>query len=221
MERIEHIAMPTDVHERADDVATNFSRGIDIDMFALALHQVLVPGVESIPNETAGKMRDQSGAVTAELAQPEDRAAIYETAASRIQELAMKRRGPEDDEAFLARVANIVGLTIVMAHTYADGNGRTSRVMAQLIAGGPAGGRDDPRFGGDDGALRFMASSKEASGRDPNRTDSFSDGYKPLGFIPASGQSYEAILRNAAALDLRFDDTDAYAAQYQSGGMAY
>jgi hypothetical protein len=136
-ERIDQINIPQDAHERANDVAENFGkRGVDIEMVAQAMHQVLVPHIETIPTDYRMRVGSPDGNRESELMHPEDRAEFFEQAARLIGEL-NSRRGDNDDEAFLERASNVVALSIVLAHPYANGNGRTARLIGGLLREGP------------------------------------------------------------------------------------
>ena len=221
---LEKVDFPKDTHERADFVEAMFANRKDREALVVALHEVLVPGVDSVPNERAGIIRDSHGEITAMLASPEEREEIGEYADSVIQQVIELRKTKVNDQAFLDRMANIVGLETVLKHTMKDGNGRVSRVAAHLIAAGPENPEWDNELGGAAGAaMRLMASGKEARhlGRDPNRIDTMSDGFIPLGFIPAEGMSACDILRNAAAVDIQLDNQKLCTEQYASAGMVY
>lgn len=138
VERIDQINIPQDMHERANDVATNFGqRGMDIEMVAQAMHQVLVPHIESVPTDYSMQVASPDGSRVTELMKPEDRTAFFDQAAQLVGEL-NDLRGEGDDEAFLARASNVVALSIVLAHPYANGNGRTARLIGGLLREGPA-----------------------------------------------------------------------------------
>jgi hypothetical protein len=137
VERIEQINMPQDTHERANDVALNFGkRGVDIEMVAQAVHQVLVPHIETIPTDYSMQVASRDGGKQTELMRPEDRAEFFDQAAQLINKL-NEQRDDGDDEAFLERASNVVALSIVLAHPYANGNGRTARLIGGLLREGP------------------------------------------------------------------------------------
>lgn len=137
VERIDQINMPQDINERANDVAFNFGKqGIDIEMVAQAVHQVLVPHIETIPTDFNMKVQSPDGSRSTVLMHPEDRAELFDQAAKLVSGL-NDRRGDSDDEAFLARASNVIALSIVLAHPYANGNGRTARLIGGLLREGP------------------------------------------------------------------------------------
>lgn len=53
-ERLDAIGIPDDPHERADFVAGMLRSGDDVEKFGLLLHEVLVPGVDSVENSGRG-----------------------------------------------------------------------------------------------------------------------------------------------------------------------
>lgn len=137
VERIDQIGIPQDIHDRANDVARNFGKkGIDIEMVTQAIHQVLVPHIESVPTDYSMQVASLHGGEQTELMRPEDRSEFFDQAAQLINEL-NDRRSNADDEAFLERTSNIVALSIVLAHPYANGNGRTARLIGGLLREGP------------------------------------------------------------------------------------
>lgn len=187
-ERIDQISVPQDLHERADDVALNFGkRGMDIEMVAQAMHQVLVPHIETIPTDYNMQVASPDGARQTELMHPEDRADFFDQAAKLIGEL-NDQRGEADDEAFLARASNVVALSIVLAHPYANGNGRTARVIGGLLREGPQS--ED---------LKVLGTERPESG------------YRINSYLPRDETLTPLeVLRAAAALETPLSDTEAY-----------
>lgn len=137
VERIDQIGIPQDAHERANDIAQNFGkRGVDIEMVTQAVHQVLVPHIETIPTDYNMQVASPHSDKQTELMRPEDRSEFFDQAAHLINEL-NERRSDATDEAFLERASNVVALSIVLAHPYANGNGRTARLIGGLLREGP------------------------------------------------------------------------------------
>ena len=223
---LDEVDIPKDPRERADFVAAILTDKKDLELLTVAMHEVLVPGVDTTPNQKAGAILNPSGDVIKATASPEEREEISEYASDLIRQLNEIRSKTGDDQSYLDRVANIVGMETVLKHTYEDGNGRLARVMAHLISAGPENQEWDDELGGEPGsALRFMSSSKEGQrltgGRNPNRIDSLGDSYSPVGFIPAEGLSSREILDRAAGIGIAFSDKENYKKQYASAGMMY
>lgn len=191
-ERIDIIGFSEDVHARADDVARNFTTGKDIEMFGKAIHDIVVPDIESMPVDYAVKVGGR------ELAQPGEREAMYKQAAAYIAELNAMRQTPADDEEFLRRVSSVVGLTAVGTHSYANGNGRTSRVMAELIRNGSSE-RDD---------LKIYGTERDISEKQLN-------GLRIYSFMPTyesrdAGVTIDETIAAAASTDIPLDQREAY-----------
>ncbi len=195
--RIEQLSIPENKHARAEDIARHFSRDVDIEMFGKALHDVLVPDVESMPTNYAMKLRNKSGELTRVLATPDMRAGIYQQAAEYIRQLAEMRRESTDDDAFLARAANIVALAIVQAHAYENGNGRTARVAAELICDGIQNRDDLILLGTERGRIKRETGSS---------IQSFSQRYESID----KGESDADVMSIAASLDIPLADRTTY-----------
>lgn len=196
--RVEQLSIPEDVHDRADDVAKHFVDGVDIEMFGKALHDVLVPDVESMPVEHTMKLHSLvTGEVTRSFASPEERPFVYQRAADTIRQLAAMRSGPDDDDAFLVRAANVVALTIGQAHSYENGNGRVARFVAELIVDGTKN-KDD---------LVLLGSSREREKRETGRMiPSFVQRYESID----KGETDADVIAAAAGLDIPLADREAY-----------
>lgn len=190
-DRIDDISVPDDIQERADDLAKLFSSGKDIEMFGKAIHDVLVPHVES--SETSQPVTISG----VELASPEERKVIFQHAADQITQL-NSLRSDEDTDFYLERVSNIIALSLVGAHSYPDGNGRTARFVAQLIREGGQN-RDDLRF---IGANRDLSKSELGTIKVP----SFLPRYESL----RNGDTIFDTIDAAASADLALSDRQTY-----------
>lgn len=226
---LDTLGFPQDTHDRADFIKGMITSSEDIKNLGVSIHEVLVPGVESVENDQRGTIRDREGKITSVLATHEEREEIFDETAELIQQLSGKRGdlASADDQAYLDRVANVLGAAIVEAHYFTDGNGRLARTLAYLVARGEKDPEWDDSVGGEPGsALRLMTSSKEGQRngkRNPNRMDNMSDGFSPFGFIPDKNTSALNVVRSAAAVDIPLSDKQAYTKQVRlsSGGMRY
>jgi hypothetical protein len=191
VERIDLINVPEDMSERANDVAANFGqRGMDIEMVAQAMHQVLVPHIETVPTDFNMEVGSPDGSRSTVLMHPEDRAAFFDQAANLVREL-NERRGAGDDEAFLARASNVSALSIVLAHPYANGNGRTARVIGGLLREGPQS--ED---------LKVLGTERPTTGFRINSYLPRDESLTPL-----------EVLQAAAALETPLSDSETYMSQ--------
>lgn len=131
--------LPDNPTERADEIVRQFTRGKDVAGFIQVIHQRAVPHVVTTPARHTMSSVDLEGNTKTEFAIPEERPILFEYAARKIAELAVMRsenNNEMEDQAFLDAVADIIALSSVFAHTYNDGNGRTSRIAGGLIRGG-------------------------------------------------------------------------------------
>lgn len=188
--RLDQLSVPTDVHDRANDVAESFNRPQDIQMLLAAIHDVAVPGIATREVDYTVQAESRDGTQTA-LAAPNERQAIFEAASAMINELALKRGSNEaTDQAFLDRVGNIVALAGVWAHSYADGNGRTARIVGDLL-----------RYGPDSGNLSVAMKGRDEYGPEDIRIASY---------VPKGHTSPADALAAAASLDIPLDDEPGY-----------
>lgn len=131
--------LPDNPTERADEIMRQFTRGKDVAGFIQVIHQRAVPHVVTTPVRHTMSSVDREGNTKTEFATPEERPILFEYAARKITELAAMRsekHNDMEDQSFLDATADIIALTSVFAHTYNDGNGRTSRIAAGLIRDG-------------------------------------------------------------------------------------
>lgn len=199
--RVEQLGVPEDEHERAEDVARHFIDGVDIEMFGKALHDVLVPDVESMPvNHTMKLYSLVTGEETRSFAKPEERAAVYARAGDAIKQLAVMRQSPNDDADFLMRAANIIALSIGQAHSYENGNGRTARFIAELLYAGTKN-KDD---------LMILGGARERTARERGMTiPSFVQRYESVD----AGETDADVIAAAASLDIPLSDRQTYEAR--------
>lgn len=123
-----------------------------------------------------------------ELVATDERDNIFETAADLLCQLAAKCH--ENEEAYLERTGNIVALANVLAHIFADGNGRTARVMGDLL-----------RYGPQSDNIRIAAASRAKPG----------EGFRVNSYVPRRDNPYD-VLYSAASLDIPLRDQDSYSA---------
>ena len=133
-DRVRELNIPDNLHQRAKEITKLFPNGVDIEMFGRAIHDVLVPEATSIPVERKMTViSPESGEIKRTFLDPAERKALYDHAAKVIHELAKMPRTPDQDKVLLMRTANVIAMTIVLTHSYENGNGRLARVMAELI----------------------------------------------------------------------------------------
>lgn len=133
-DRVRELNIPDNLHQRAKEITKLFSNGEDIEMFGRAIHDVLVPEATSIPVERKMTViSPENGEIKRTFLDPAERGALFNYAAKVIHELATMPRNVEEDNVLLMRTANVIAMTIVLTHSYENGNGRLARVMAELI----------------------------------------------------------------------------------------
>lgn len=184
-ERLDILAIPDDPHERADDVTKNLAgNGTDIEAFMMAIHQVLMPSIESSPTHYPMKVGGK------ELMQPEDRSSYYDRAAECIRQLdTMRNPDGNDDAAFLERAGNIIGFTVVGSHAFANGNGRTARVLGELVRNGRTEPEDMKVYG----------------------TERPEHGFRVFSYVPKNNNtSANDLLATATRVDIPFAAQDQY-----------
>jgi len=127
---VKQIGLPLDPIARAEDIAA--MSGVDLAMMNTCLHSVLAPAEDQNPTSYIMPITDpRTGEQTHQTLDPQDRMPLYNHAASLLHELSKEMSGHEEE--FLARASNVIGLTAVMAHSFAEGNGRTARFMSFLV----------------------------------------------------------------------------------------
>lgn len=186
-ERAELLTIPTDEGDRALDVYSHLCKdGSDIRALAAALHQVLVPGYQTRETDFVMAVESPSGESRHELATPDERQEIFDTAADHIQGL-VQEYDDQNSKEFLERAANLVSLAIVSAHPYADGNGRTARYAGELLRGGPA--------------------SENLVIAGSNRPDS---GFRINSYVIKRDTSWQEALQTAASRDIPLAEVEMY-----------
>ena len=60
---------------------------------------------------------------------------LFDTAAQLIRALGQTVK-PGEEQGYLNRSANVLALSVVLAHTFQDGNGRTARTLAHAVREG-------------------------------------------------------------------------------------
>lgn len=188
-ERISELAIPQDSGERAYDVAHHLVRdGTDIKMLSFALHQALVPEYRTVEIDAPHSVGD--GEHSTQLAHPQERKAIFDTAAEHICSLIPEMERSEQYDSFLQRAGDLMGMAVVLTHLFAEGNGRTSRVLGELIAFGPQSEN-----------LRIAGTNR------PER------GFRISSYMPKSDTTAMQALETIAGIGIPLDDTDTYQAQ--------
>ncbi|HET7827749.1 MAG TPA: Fic family protein, partial [Candidatus Saccharimonadales bacterium] len=183
---------PAEAETRAIRVS-EMSAG-DLVAAAAVLHSLLEPRSDPNPRDSASRMVSYSGEVTSELAKPEERMAIFEKAAELIHDLS-KVANSDEARQFLDRAANLAALSVVLAHPFEDGNGRTARVLAHTIKIG---------FDNTEKIRADLITLGTNRTRDGFRIGSFMPGFKSEGMTP------QQILEVAASLEIPLSDEQTY-----------
>lgn len=186
--RTEQLGISADPKTRAYDIADNFSTANDLKAMLYAVHQVLVPGYRTEETDFAMSVEGKAGKTT--LVRPDERQAVLTEAVAHIKRLGeeMKRTGQYD--AFLERAGVILGLAIVLAHPFADGNGRTARYVGDLVVNGP--------------------SSKSLQLAGSPRPEPGSPGIRLTSYVPRKEMSYHTVLTAAAGENVPLGEEEAY-----------
>lgn len=189
--RLDDIGFNPDANVRANDIA---QWGVnDLIAASTLIHAEVAPNADINPTDFSMKMSSPEGVTTAVLMDPEKRYDFLKYATDKIQELG-KTLKPGDERGFLDRAANIVGMATVLAHSFEDGNGRTSRTLAYAIKEGY-----DPD--NQDRLEDFKAVATERP----------KEGYKMLGIIPYDKDlTPEQQIDALAAVDIPLIDRQAY-----------
>lgn len=175
--------------ERANQVVGHFLKGSDVVEFIQTIHHYAVPDTVTEELRHQSFSVDEEGGRTSSFAMPEERPFISMYAVRQIQELAQMRvHGNElADQVFLGASADILALTTIYRHSFNDGNGRSSRIAAQLIRNGAS----------DEDCMKVLSSSR----RDQP--------YDIEGYVPKDINMYWAKMLEALAMkDLSLSDIE-------------
>ncbi|HPR10674.1 MAG TPA: Fic family protein [Candidatus Saccharibacteria bacterium] len=126
------LKIPRNFGERAA-LLSNYTL-VDWETVIDEVHAVVAPGSPTEQTSYQMYVQNPDGNNRQPLMAPVDRTPFVERSISKIAELSTVVTA-DTVEAFLRRLANVVGLMIVEAHPYRDGNGRTARTVAQLVRG--------------------------------------------------------------------------------------
>jgi len=188
----EQFGYGADEKKRADKIASLSAD--ELMTTATTLHTYLAPENSHEATDYSMKITSPDGSNARELMAPQARAAYMQYAVGLVQKLAMQRT-PGTEKQFLERAANIVALSLVKAHTFEDGNGRTARTFAHLIREGYDGGEE-------------IKNDLKIAG-----TNRPTEGFRINSFLPTGKGSEltpEELLDVAAALDVPLEDTQNY-----------
>lgn len=135
LQAVESLQLSSNSAERAQQVNDAMTAENLLTVLTM-VHEGVAPDVAHVPSAIARNIVDpRSGEATTSLARPEERLPLFTHAAELVKGLygGMK---PGEEQLFLNRSANIIALSGVLAHTFEDGNGRTSRTLAHAIREG-------------------------------------------------------------------------------------
>lgn len=190
--RIGELGLKPDSAGRAEQLSAMTGDGI-MDM-ATRLHEVLAPDIEHTPTDYVMNVSPPDGSSKKPLMQPAERAPFMDHAAELVRELADRCQDGEEDAA-LKRAANVAALSLVLAHPFADGNGRTARTVAHLIREGYDGEAGPQRD------LQTIGGNRPPGGF---RINSYLPIERGLDMDPAE------VIEAAAGLDIPLSQPDAY-----------
>lgn len=112
----------------------------EIIAFAALTHSFLAPNAQQAPVDFTMSMKSGK-----ELMVPDERYQAFVNAAEAIEDiLGHPAETDEQIAAALARSANVIAYTLLVAHPFEDGNGRTARVLSHVLREGvdPEDGQD-------------------------------------------------------------------------------
>jgi hypothetical protein len=197
-EAVGGLGLHFEANERASQVGA--LTGATLMEAATRLHTALVPEVSHEPTEKAMHVQGPDGDNRRTLVEPGERAGLYDLAADLVGRLNAGRKAGEE-EAFLKRAANLVALSLVLAHPFQEGNGRTARTLAHVMREGYGGGdqiQDD---------IRVVGSNRPASG------------YRLHSYVPTKegvSLSPQDLLIEAASIDIPLAKHDEYVSKSRS-----
>lgn len=188
--QLEQLGIVQNQHERAEQLRNVTGEGL---MHLIAeVHKTVAPNEVHVPHPVAMKVKNPDGSNPREMLAPEERIPLLNKAAFLIRQLAGERSGAHDDEAFLRRSGNIIGMATVLAHTYEEGNGRTARTLSQVV-----------RYGIDRNSAENMDDLRVLSA---NRGEN--PGYRVYSYLPTKeglDMSPDQLLEVAASVDIPLD----------------
>lgn len=132
----------------------------------------------------------RDGSSKTELVSPDQREKVFEKASQLIQELG-KQVASGLTENFLKRAGNLMAMSVVLAHSFRDGNGRTARAVGELVRNGTTEIED----------FKTLIQNRPEKG------------YRINSYLPKNelkGASYDEILEAVAGLDVPLADSAAY-----------
>ena len=190
-DRLEVLNIPSDPEVIAEDVLNNLAdSGLSIEMTAQALHQVLVPNIESRRTDYAMNIESRDGSSKIELVSPDKRKKVFKKASQLIQDLG-EQVNSGLTENFLKRAGNLMAMSVLLAHSFCDGNGRTARAVGELIRNGTTEIED----------FKILIQNRPEKG------------YKINSYVPKNElkvASYDKVLEAVAGLEIPLGDNAAY-----------
>lgn len=134
---VTQLELSPSLHERTKRLAS--MEGKDLVHMAKSIHAVVAPDANHDMQSKAAKIQAKAGFHRpVRLMKPTERPAFFDRSCELIRTLGIHTT-QQDEPAFVARTANVVALTIALAHPFEDGNGRTARTLAHAILhGAPA-----------------------------------------------------------------------------------
>lgn len=157
------------------------------------VHQVVAPDTQLAPVKYSMSMKDKAGNITNNLASPESRYGICDKAVNLAHQVIEKYEETGGDiDNVVERLANLAAFSIVLAHPFEDGNGRTARTIGSLIRDG---------YQPDD--LKTLSTNRPT------------EGYRIFSYVPdkeAMSGGPNKFLESIAAIDVPFE-TKAYQAE--------
>lgn len=156
------------------------------------IHKIVSPESDDKEHPNRMKITSPTGEERHLMAAPEERDGIYSEALSLAKELVRKyeKEGGSIDDT-LQRIGNIIAFSIVLAHPYENGNGRTARTFGEIIHNGY--NSSDP------------VSVKDLETVSSNRLDK---GFRINSYVPKVDDANENpidFLKTVAALDVPLD----------------
>lgn len=149
----------------------------------------MVPNIESRQTDYA-HVGSRDGSSKTELVSPDERERVFGKASQLIKELG-KQISPDTTKNFLARAGNLMAMSVVLAHPFFDGNGRTARAVGELIRNGTTEIED----------FKILIQNRPEKG------------YKINSYLPKNElkvASYDEILEAVAGLDVSLADSATY-----------